>query len=364
MRSKIWLPLTILVLSSLACSVCGTAGKAVQLGRDAATVASDAATAVGEGVVGTIAAHVPDEEAPEPDSEEPPAGDEPMPEVDADAMSEFDTYRVRIVSQWTPEQGEAEEMTIEQAHTRSPAAQQFVIHMGEGGSTEFTQIAGEAWYCTEGGCTRTEADADELAAGFGDSMMLDPAGITNDADAKFVARESKNGVQSRRYALVLTEAQAAVASRGEVSDLQSDVWIADDPDLPRYTTRFEMSWTEIRDGVTGKSLFSYDVFDVNSSFTIETPKGAESTGLPEDVPLYPDASDVFSVEGMTTFNTSDDVETVAEFYREALPAERWDIQTDEALGEMVNQVWKKDNRTLNLMMAPEAVGSSVMMSME
>ncbi|MGD2147611.1 MAG: hypothetical protein PVH41_13025 [Anaerolineae bacterium] len=364
MKSRISLPLTMLILSSLACSVCGTAGKAIQLGRDAATVASDAATAVGEGVVATVVAETSGEAEPEPETDEAGADDESMPEVDADAMSDFDTYRVRIVSQWTPEVGDAEGLTMEQAHTRSPAAQQFIIDMGEGGSTEFVQIESEAWFCSEESCTQTEADAEQLAAGFGDSMILDPADITNDADARFVGREPNNGVQTRRYALDLSEAQAAMLAQGDVADLQSNVWIADEPGLPTYTARFEMSWTETRDGETGKSEFFYDVYDVNTSFTIEPPEGAESGGLPDDVPAYPNTEDVFSVEGMTTFNSPDSVESVADFYRDALPAQGWRSETDEELGDMANQVWKKDDRTLNLMVSPSDEGSSVMLSIE
>jgi len=364
MKSRIWLPLIILVLSSLACSVCGTAGKAIQLGRDAATVASDAATTVGEGAIATIVAETSDEAEPESESEEPGADDESIPQVDADAMSEFDSYRVRVVSHWTPEVGDAEGMTMEQAHTRSPAAQQFIIDMGEDVQTEFVQIGDQAWYCSGGSCTQTAADAEELATGFGDSMALDPSDVTKDADAKFVVRESMNGVQTRRYALDVSEAQAAILSQGDMADLQSNVWIADEPGLPAYTARFEMSWIETRDGETGKSEFFYDVYDVNASFTIDPPEGAESSGLPDDVPPYPNTEDVFSMEGMTTFNSADSVQTVADFYRDALPAQGWTDETDEELGDMVNQVWKKDERTLNLMVSPSDEGSSVMLSIE
>ena len=304
------------------------------------------------------------EAEPESEPDEAAADDESIPEVDADAMSEFDSYRVRIVSRWTPEVGDAEGLTMEQAHTRSPVAQQFIIDMGEDVETEFVQIENEAWYCSGGSCTQTAADAEELATGFGDSMVLDPADVTNDADARFVGRERMNGVQTSRYALDLSEAQAAVLAQGDVADLQSNVWIADEPSLPAYTARFEMSWTETRDGEAGKSEFFYDVYDVNAPFSISPPEGSESSGLPDDVPAYPNTEDVFSMEGMTTFRSPDSVETVADFYRDGLPAQGWTNETDEELGDMVNQVWKKDERTLNLMVSPSDEGSSVMLSIE
>jgi hypothetical protein len=342
----------------------GTAEKAIEVGKDAATKASEAATAVGEGVVSTALAETSAEATPKPELEDTAGEDTSSPELDPDALSGLDSYRVRMTSQWTPPEGPGEVMTIEQAHTREPAAQRFVIDMGDDVRTELVQIEDQAWYCSGGGCSQIQADPEDLASSFGDAMILDPADVTQDANARFVGRESLNGVQTRHYVLDVTDMQAAALARGEVANMKSDVWIADEPTLPSYTARFEMSWDETRGGDAGKSEFSYDVYDVNSAFAIEPPEGAESSSLPEDVPLYPDREDVFTVEGMITFTSPDDVVTVADFYRDALPGQGWTSETDEEMGDMVSQEWQKEERRLALMVAPEDEGSSVMIKLE
>lgn len=364
MKSRIWLPVVLLVLSSLACSLFGRAERAIEVGKEAATRVSEAATAVGEGAVGTVLPQTSDESTPEPQATEPAAEDESLPEVDPDALSGLESYRVQMSSRWMPDEGSPEVMTIEQAHTREPAARRIAVDMGEEVGYEFVQIGDQAWYCSEGGCTQTQADVEELTSDFGGAMIIDPADITEDANAKFVGRENMNGVRTRRYALDVTEMQAAAMAQGDVTNLQSTVWIADEPDLPTYTARFEMSWDEERGEEAGTSEFTYEVFDVNSAFTIEPPEGAESSSLPEDIPLYPRSEEVFSMEGMVTFSSPDDVATVAQFYRDELPGQGWTSETDEEMGEMVNQLWQKESRQLTLMVAPADEGSSVMITLE
>jgi hypothetical protein len=59
--------------------------------------------------------------------------------VDADALSDIDRYRVRMISRWVPEERPAEGMTAEQAHTREPATQRFLINIGDGVANELVQ---------------------------------------------------------------------------------------------------------------------------------------------------------------------------------------------------------------------------------
>jgi hypothetical protein len=364
MNSRIRLPIVLLVLSSLACSVFGTADKAIEVGKDAATRASEAATAVGEGVVSTALAETSEEATPELESTDDAAEAASSPDVDADALSALDSYRVRMVSQWIPEERPAEMMTVEEAHTRNPAAQRFVIDMGDDIGTELVQIGNQAWYCSGGSCTQAQADPEELAANFVDSIALDPADIMRDARARFIGREEMNGVQTRHYTLDLTDVQAAFVAQGEANNVQGEVWIADEPNLPSYTARFHMTWEETRDEEPGTSEFAYDVYDVNAPFTIEPPEGAESSGLPEDVPTYPNSDDLFTTEGMATFSSPDAVTSVADFYRNALPAQGWTNESDEEMGDVVNQVWQKDDRKLTLMVTAADEGSAVIVTVE
>lgn len=364
MKRAIWLPLVVVVLASLACSAFGTAEKAVEVGQEAATRASEAATAVGEEILDTPEGEMSDEAAEEAGtagSDEETSG----PELDPDALSGLDSYRTRTRMEWVPSEGDPESMRMEQAHTRSPQARRVVIEGDEDDDFEFVQVGDQAWYCAGGACSQAQADPEDLVAGFGEEMFFDPADVVQGDASEFVRREEVNGVQSRHYRLNLSALETALLAQGEVSDVQSDVWVADEPGLSGFTVRFEMSWNETRDEQAGRGELFYEVYDVNEPFTIEPPEGAEKSGLPEDVPTYPNAEGGFSMEGMTTFTSPDDVATIADFYAEELAAQGWSMANEQDMGEgAVNQVWQKDDRQVALIITSEDGESNVTIMIE
>lgn len=364
MKRAIWLPLVVLVLASLACSAFGAAERAVEVGQEAATRASEAATAVGEEVMNT-----PEGETSEETGEGTGAGeaDEETtgPELDPDALSGLDSYRTRVRMQWVPSEGDPEGVTMEQAHTRDPQAQRFVVEGDTEDDFEFVQIGEQAWYCAGGACSQVDADPEDLVAGFGEEMMFDPDDMTDEANATFVGREEMNGIQSRHFKLDLSAMETALLAQGEVSDVESNVWIADESGLPKFTVRFQMTWNETREERPGSGELFYEVYDVNEPISIEPPEAAEKSGLPEDVPAYPNAEDTFSMEGMTSFTSSDDVATVADFYAEELEAQGWSLTNDQDVGEdAVNQLWQKDERQLILAITLEDGESNVTIMIE
>jgi len=356
MKRKIWFPLILLVLTSLACSIFGAAERAIDVGQEAATKAAQVATVVGDEAVGDPEGEAPDE------TESGEAEDEAEGlDVDPDALSALESYRTRTRMQWVPAEGEPEGIEVEQARTRNPQAQRLVTVGNEDGDDfEFVQIGDQAWYCGGDMCSQVDADPEELLSGFGDAMLFDPADVTDDASAEFVGREEVNGVQSRHYRLKLSSFEAAaLAAQGDVSDVKSDVWIADESDLSGFTVRFRMSWTEKRGERTGESELFYELYDVNAPITIEPPEAAEKSALPDDVPAYPDARDTFSIEGMTSFSSSDDVATVVDFYTEGLAAQGWTLEQEDDTEAIVTQRWSKDDRQLMLNVSGEDDETSI-----
>lgn len=344
MKYRLWAPLVLLVLASLACSLGGGAG-----GGEEATPAP------GEegGVV----------ETPATGGEGATTEAEPGLEVDADALSGLSSYRARWEMRWTPEGGSPEIWTIEQEETREPDAKRIVM-------TTFTADAGEqvmemveigdtSWLCSGGECIQTQQTEEEAAAAFGEGMSFKPEDFTAGADYRYVGHDTVNGMSTRHYVLTVTPASAAILAQGEVSDVQADVWVADEAGLPAFVARFAISWHETRDDQSGVSEWSYEIYDVNAPITIEPPEGA--AGMPEDIPAYPGATGLTIMGEMISFTSTDSVATVAEFYRTQLPGMGWALDSDDTLGDMVNQSWSKDGRTLNLMISTQDSGSSVLL---
>lgn len=376
MKRRIWIPIVVLVLASMACSLFGRAEEAIEMGKEAATRVADLATEVGGEGLGTLVPELAEEATPEQEpTTEAPSGDDDEtagredeaaePEIDIDAVEGLDSYRTRFSARWVPEEGEAENITLEEAHTRNPRAQRLVMGgMVEGESVEIVQIEDQSWMCSGEACTQMQADPEDLAASFSDEALFDPDEMVSDADMTFVGRETVNGVQTRHYELDMTGMRAAYMAQGDVFDPKGEVWVADEPDLPRVTVRLALSWTEVRDGETGEAGFTYEAYDINEPFTIEPPEGAAGSGLPDDVPAYPNAQETFSMEGMTSFETEDAVADVAEFYRNGLAAGGWTLESDDEFGAMVQQEWTKEGRALSLMVSEDDDVTSVLITVE
>ena len=348
------------------------------MGKEAATRIADMATQVGDEGLATLVPEMSEEATPEqeaPTAE--PSGDDDEtegsegesevaePEIDIEAVEGLDSYRTRFSVGWVPEEGDGENITLEEAHTREPRAQRLVMGgMIEGESVEIVQIEDQSWMCSGGSCTQMQADPEDLASSFNDEALFDPDEMVSDADMKFVGRETVNGVQTRHYELDMKGMEAAYMAQGDVFDPKGEVWVADEPDLPRLTVRLAMSWTEERDGVTGESTFTYEAYDINEPFTIEPPEAAGDSGLPDDVPAYPNAQETFSMEGRTSFETEDAVADVAECYRDGREAAGWTLESDDEMDVMVQQEWTKEGRVLSLMVSENDDMTSVFITIE
>jgi hypothetical protein len=233
---------------------------------------------------------------------------------------------------------------------------------GTQGTVEIVQIGDTAWFCSNGQCAQTTQSEENLLSGMG-AAAFDPADFTSDSNYTYVGEETVNGVHTRHYTLDLNAAQVALLAQGSVSDVHTDVWVADQSGLPEFVVRYQMGWTETRADVEGTVEYSTEVYDVNVPFTIEPPEGAAS--LPEDVPMYPGATDLMIMEGFASFSVTDNVTTVADFYRTGLAGQGWTSTSDATLEGSVSQTWTKDDRTLTLMIGPgEGGGSSVVITLQ
>lgn len=325
---KIWIPVTVLVLAALACSLPGGGGNATPTRETEVTQAPSVEQPTA---------------APTPES----GGEVPAPQVAEDALAGLDSYRARMISQWTPAGGTPEGTTLLEEYTRDPAAHRVVIE-GPEGTVEIVQIGDTGWFCTNGECMQSAQDEEDILSDMG-ATTFDPADFTSGTDYTYKGEETVNGIRARCYALDLSAAEIAAMAQGSVTDVQANACIAAQSGLPEFVVRYQMGWKETRDDTEGTTEFSFEVYDVNRPFTIEPPEGA--AGLPEDVPAYPGASELMMMEGFISFSTTDDVATVADFYGTGLPTQGWTKEEDTTLEGMVSQTWTKDDRTLNLMIS-------------
>jgi hypothetical protein len=278
-----------------------------------------------------------------------------LPDLEEDALSQLETYRMRF--SWTLEKadGSTESLTMEQAATRDPQAQQFLMGSGEE-SIEYIQIEDQVWirYGEEWMQSSSDTTGD-LADEFGSGLMDESDWIdeVEDEDYEYLGKEDVNGIQARHYRAEYDESWPTLLGEEGADDIDqgiADVWIADENDLPAFVVRFEVEikGTADSENITGK--LSQEIYDVNADFTIAPPEDAESGGLPDDLPLYPEAEGLTTFGSMTMFTVGDDIETVNEFYLDALESAGWSQVEGSAMStdEMATTTWTKDGETLTL----------------
>ncbi|MFP4343819.1 MAG: hypothetical protein ACLFU8_03900 [Anaerolineales bacterium] len=295
--------------------------------------------------------------------------------LDANALEGLTSYRTRMVMRTEYEDGTIEEMILEEAATRDPQAQ--YISMGgvlseeeDAGAIEMIQIGSTQWINFGGGWMQSEVGEDEVT-GFGEESLIsfeDFFAGTDEGDYDFVGKETVNGVATRHYELKLGPMDLlGLTAANDLDDIRGDVWVADEGALPAFPVRFIIEASgELEEGRRGTFTLEQDVTDINEPFTIDPPEDALMGGLPEDVPVYPEATDLTAMPGMVLFTVADDVATVGEFYTSNLEAAGW-MQTETPDMEgMVMDTWEKDGTTLSLTVTEntEEGGSDIMILIE
>lgn len=372
MKRWMWLMVVALLVVSLACSAFGLGGDSDSAEEPPTEMESGDKPKDTQDDDGDAVAQPGGEEEETAGEEDGDAGDDDADlAIEVESLDGLDSYRARMVSRFEYDDGDVEQMTIEQDAIREPyASRMLMTSVGmsedEGGDTSFEMIqVGSEQYIRFGEEWMQSTVEDEMSTFEEDAMVSaeDIESIADSSNYEYLGKETISGVRCRHYRFEADPDDLGFIYdlEGEEGDMwnwekvEGEVWIADESDLPDISVRF--TWTatgELDDGRTGKLIFEHEVYDINASFTIEPPAEALSGGLPEDVPMYPDATGITSMAGFVTFTAPDDVDTVTAFYDEQLAAFGWTKGGDEFFPE-----WEKDGRTLQLMISEDDAGASV-----
>jgi hypothetical protein len=91
--------------------------------------------------------------------------------------------------------------------------------------------------------------------------------------------------------------------------------------------------------------------------------GKSESGLPEDVPLYPGASDLFSpAAGTVQFKTNDTPDAVDKWYQQQMPPNGWKLMSRTTQANNIIQLWTKDKRVTSVTIIPQGEKTLVMIA--
>jgi hypothetical protein len=303
-----------------------------------------------------VTVEVQPEEPEETDDPELVELDEGTLRIDRDGLEELDSYRASVSWSMETDDGTAESFTMEQAAVRDPKARHFSM-TSEDGSFEMIQIEDQVWMGFGDDWMQTSAGDDDMG-GFGDFLTTSDDWVSDLEEGKYtyMGRETVSGFRTRHYRADNPGNWATLFggdadSPDEVETAVADIWIADEAGLPAFIVRFTLVMTGTFDGERGSVTMQQEVTEVNQPITIEPPEGVASGGLPDGVLLYPGATDVTTLGGMTVFKTDESatLDDVYTFYEDALYAAGWE-PTDEPFRfeGMVTSTWRSGDQQLTL----------------
>lgn len=316
---------------------------------------------------------------PPPPEPTPTPEELPTPQAFSDwwnALEGVQTYRGRTSFQGS----DGTSFVAELERVKEPPAARTVLHSvdaeGNVSDVELIQVNDELYLRTKEGDTWGEWMAMKVGEGEealspSDAFSAPFQGLSGwkASDLDVVDRhETVNGVDTTHYrasdTLMAQYIRAAnVPGEGEQPEekilytkAEADFWVANQGGyLVKSTVHIEGT----EEGKPFTWDLSTEVLEVNKPLKIEAPAGVAKPGLPEDIPIFPGAKLVSSIQGMSAFQTSASVKEVGDFYKKELPARGWTLQEGSMETEdTAMYTFSKGERSCQLMITREGETTS------
>jgi hypothetical protein len=224
------------------------------------------------------------------------------------------------------------------------ATSNYTTSVGTPGGYESYQVGGNTFSINQGKCQFTSSGVSTTTPG---ALFSLDTFIGADKATLIRRGESVNGINTDHY--TFTEAAVSTSLNG-MKLVQGDAWVAADGYVVKVVGQAS---GKAADGNEGVVNVSYNLDNVNNVSPIILPADCVVPVQVADVPIPPNATEkkVFEAGGqtVTTFKSPDPIKTVADFYRQAMPAQGWTAAGDKASGAISIQLtYTKDagKRTL------------------
>lgn len=241
-----------------------------------------------------------------------------------------------------------------------PARRVFVQGTGDDGQPfewEMIQIGdasymrfGDEWVVVAGG---QEPPTNETLA------WTDPNVWKDDTRCSYKGKETLNGMQVKHWHCdkdVFAYGALMPIAGGQIEDGRIDSWVSTEFEVAVKT---EIEWKgKNAEGKPATFVMMTEVYDINKPFAIEAPEGVDLPGLPDDVPMMDDATEVVAVGQMVSYKVAVSVEDAIAFYTAAMPDNGWEAGEEGFVPGMLS--FTKGERSAQIMITEDgATAASV-----
>jgi hypothetical protein len=378
MTRRNWLLLTLTILLALTLAACG--GKDDKTPAAEETAAPVAEATAPKTVAKTAPTAAPQKKATsEPTAEptvEPTAAPAATPEAESLSLDSRDTgldqltsYRLAWHAEWkSTDQGKEEQGAWDwtEEYTADPKAHHLTMTTPDSsdpaktGALEMWQI-GDTSYMKSGENEECISFSSEGAGKDIQKGAFSPSMLGRIEDAKYVGRETVNGIPTKHYKY--NSKSGMLAALGEAS---GETWVATDggyvvKDMVKWTGGGGLFGFGASTTATGDGSWTWELSDVNEPFEIKPPEGCEGSQL--DLPMMPDATEKSRFGDMTTYKSAGKPADVATFYKEELAAAGWKPEGEPTeMGDVVLLNFAKDDQKLSVMITASDGATQVILT--
>ena len=363
MTRRYWLLLTLTIFLALALAACG--GKGDKTPPSEETAAPTAQATVRSSAAEKEPVAEPTMEAEVVPTDEPTDAPAPTPEGESLSLASRDTgldaltsYRLTWHAEWkSMDQGKEDQGAWDwtEEYTSDPKARHLSMSIPDSSDTARTG-AFEMWQI--GDTSYMKSGEDEECMSFStegaekdiQKGTFNPSMLGSIEDAKYVGRETINGIPTKHYKY--DSKTGMLAALGEVS---GETWVATDGG---YVVKDTVKWTGggglfglgASTTATGDGSWTWELSDINEPFEITPPEGCEGSQL--DLPIMPVAKEKTRFGDMIGYKTVGTLAEAVKFYKDELPAAGWKPEGEPTeMGELVMLNYLKDDQKLSVMIS-------------
>jgi len=188
----------------------------------------------------------------------------------------------------------------------------------------------------------TSYTADEAPS---QDLMFSPSDIIGGISAaQVVGVETVNGVSAQHIIVDVS----SLATFGAYTDAKAEAWLADFG-VVRYifTATGSDQFFGLGTGAEGTITWEYNVTNVNQPLDITAPE--DCGGVPDDIPLMPDAEDVSAFGELTSYTSPSALADVVAFYEAQMASNGWTAGPPGFTSEEFTTLsFSKDDRSVTI----------------
>jgi len=280
----------------------------------------------------------------------------PHPDVIEYGLSELESYRFRFVQTFVgkDEQGNEIKITVKNEQEIMQAMQ--ITHMRMESASDVKPLQffdvyrfGNDFYILDesSACTAYSENPDQMDTYLGLSAIF-----SNLELGKLVERGVNiNGTVADHYQVLNVSMVNSM-----LNDVKGDIWFAQ---KGGFIVRFYGSadgeaYSEIENTrVDGTVNWEFDLSDVNAIVDIPLPVACQvaAEGGIKDIPVPENAQDVSRLGSMLSFNSSDDLNILADYYRSTMLPMGYQLVDETVYEEFIVLTYEKAEETITIMLS-------------